>query len=170
MKNTRHNVVSDHTLTEWANMTGRDQKTIRSAFRKIDYFPKSGERIPFKRIEEALFGEEHSLKIQSMRLANEKAERDAQVEKEELVQLADVMDLITATVTIPLSGAMAALPAEVSPICVSPETARVALTNWVENKVKPLLRSKLLEAKAAGPQEAMESKSDKSETEPAPTE
>ena len=138
---------TEHTLNEWSIMTGRDDKTLLSAFRKCDFFPKPFDRIPFKRVEAALFGEQHAEKIRGMKLDNDQKEHDSAREAGELVPMGELGEIITQKIVVPVGSMLNSLPSSLDTRCnpTDPELARNALLDWVEKTAKPTLRSKLID-------------------------
>lgn len=132
-----------HHLQTYAAELGKDPETIKKALIRTDYHPVPGQPIPLKEIIAALFGEKYVEEVRAMRLDNEERERKAKERDGVLVQMPEVEALLTEWVVLPLSSALASMPAEISPLCAGPEAARKAIDTWIENKLKPMLRAKL---------------------------
>ena len=107
-----------------------DPETLKKALIKVDYRPVPNERIPFKAIRLALFGEEHAEKIRGMKLANNKAEREAKMEDGRLVPWELVEKKTNELLVLPLISALDAAPDDVS-------------RDWIEKVVKPIMRQKM---------------------------
>lgn len=138
-----------HTLNEWVMMTGRDSRTILAGLKRADIFPAPGERIPFKSIEAALFGEDYVQKVRGMKLDNDQKERDAARESGDLMTRVDIEEFFTAHVVLPLTSAFAQMPNELAPRLVGAdrEAISAAIADYIETKIKPPMRERLQKRK-----------------------
>lgn len=135
-----------HTLNEWCVMTGRDSRTILAGLRRADLpTPGPGEKIPFKSIEAALFGEDYVEKVRGLKLDNDAKEREKLIEEGNLIALPELEQWLTEHVILPLTSAFAQMPNELAPLLYGADRDKIAaiVADHIENKIKPPMRERL---------------------------
>jgi hypothetical protein len=74
-----------HPLQTWATEIGTDPETLKKALIKTDFRHAKGQKIPFKAIRAAIYGEDYVEKLRGMRLDNTKKLREEKLADGSLV-------------------------------------------------------------------------------------
>lgn len=135
------------TLNAWATELGFDRETVSRRLLKSGYeMPAKGwGKVPAKKIWRAMVGDDPTGKRRLNDAQSEKIERENAIAEGRLIAAEDLEPWLIqnyiAPMTTLLSSAATTLDTRCNP--ASPETARAAIEDWIENTLKSAMRAGL---------------------------
>lgn len=129
------------TLDTWSKAIGVDERTLKIRLTKAGVKVEPFGQLTARQIIKAMTGEKDAAVIRKLTAEAEKTEMQNKIRDGQLIELATADRELWFNLYLPFKQALEAMPNEVSPLCVSPDAARAALTQHLENiKSKILLK------------------------------